>query len=226
MERSNYLNWDESIQILSRAVLERAPHDKIVAELLRLINGFNQRPFQEQATWHPTGFLVLPLNERNDDLLVRIHIWPVIPRKPPIPNWPIHKHAWRIDSHILIGMLIDEVFQVQLADDSDTALYAPACTAEGNVLMRTHERVHCDSVQRIAYRGGEQYSIMQNVFHVSHAVNGFMATVVVMTLPNFGSTRVVGDICGTDYYRSERIVASPDEVHELLQTLYTFLNTE
>ncbi|HEU4327038.1 MAG TPA: hypothetical protein VFS21_28110 [Roseiflexaceae bacterium] len=215
------MSW-ETIEKLSAALLGRAPHGEVLRLVEEVIDGIGATRHIHQATWHPSGFAVIPLNERNDHMLARIHIWPTPAPPRPNPDWPIHNHTWAIDSRILCGALTDETIAVTSDPEGAHVLYLPACAADGTgMLVRSEARVSATVTRRSTYHAGEQYYLAPDAFHVSVPAPDLTATVVVMTRPSFGATRVLGDLSGADSYHTSRPPVAPDVALILLGLLRT-----
>ncbi len=214
------MSWETCIEKLSAALLGRAPHDEVLRLVEEAIDRIGTTRHLRQATWHPSGFAVIPLNERNDHMLARIHVWPCPAPPRPDPDWPIHNHTWAIDSRILCGALTDETIAVASDSEGAHVLYLPACAADGTgMLVRSEARVSAAVTCRSTYRAGEQYYLAPDAFHVSVPAPDLTATVVVMTRPSFGTTRVLGGLSGADSYYTVRPPVAPDQTLELLGLL-------
>ncbi|GAB4201762.1 MAG: hypothetical protein OHK0022_24110 [Roseiflexaceae bacterium] len=214
------MSWETCIKKLCTALLGRAPHDEVLRLVEEAIDQIGATRQIHQATWHPSGFAVIPLNERNDHMLARIHIWPNPAPPRPDPDWPIHNHTWGIDSRILCGALTDETIAITPDPEGAHLLYLPACAADGtSVLVRSEARVSAEVVRRSTYHPGDQYHLAPDAFHVSVPAPELTATVVVMTQPSFGTTRVLGDRSGAASYRTSRPPVAPDHALALLGQL-------
>lgn len=216
------MSWQSTTAALSAALLRSAPHDDVTQLVAAAVDQIEATPHVRAATWHPSGFGVIPLLPQNDELLMRIHIWPTPAPARPSPDWPIHNHTWAIDSRILCGALTDETVTVTPDPHGTHVLYAPVCGPDGVALLtRTETRVAATLARRATYLPGQQYHLEPDLFHVSVPATELTATVAVMTRPSFGATRVLGDLTGAQHYRTNRLPIPPAQVLELLKQVRT-----
>ena len=212
------MSWQSTTDALSAALLRRAPHDDVAQLVAAVIDQIATTPHMHAATWHPSCFAVIPLLPRNDELLLRIHVWPTPAPARPTPDWPVHNHTWAIDSRILCGALTDETVAVTPDPQGAQVLYTPVCGLDGEAhLTRTETRVSAAVTQRATYLAGEQYHLEPDLFHVSVPAGELTATAVVMTRPSFGATRVLGDLSGDTHYRTSRTPVPPELVLAMLE---------
>lgn len=212
------MSWQSTTAALSAALLRRAPHGDVAQLVAAVIDQIATTPHLHAATWHPSCFAVIPLLPRNDELLLRIHVWPTPAPARPDPDWPVHNHTWAIDSRILCGALTDETVAVTPDPQGPRVLYTPTCTLDGEAcLTRTDARVHAAVTRRATYLPGEQYHMEPDLFHVSVPADELTATAVVMTQPSFGATRVLGDLTGGAHYCTSRAPIAPEQVLGMLR---------
>lgn len=212
------MSWQSTTAALSAALLRGAPHGDVTQLVAAAVDQIGATPHVHAATWHPSGFGVIPLLPQNDELLMRLHVWPTPAPARPSPDWPIHNHTWAIDSRILCGALTDETVAVTPDPRGAHMLYTPVCGLDGaTFLTRTGARVAAAVTRRATYLPGQQYHLEPDLFHVSVPAAGLTATVVVMTRPSFGATRVLGDLDGAEQYRTGRPPVPPEQVLGLLE---------
>lgn len=74
------------------------------------------------AYWHPTGFIVIPLQDFEGLGLLRLHIWPETTRRKRAGNPETHAHCFHLTSFVLAGEYLEHQFDAHVSDDDPKAL--------------------------------------------------------------------------------------------------------
>lgn len=74
---------------------------------------------QQEATWHPLGFMVISLGMHSEYGSLRLHIWPEGHRDVRSIEPGIHDHAWHLASVVMHGTYRDEFHRVSRTADID-----------------------------------------------------------------------------------------------------------
>lgn len=140
--------------------------------------------------WHPLGFVSCTLAS-GPDWALKIHLWPKGRRLTKRPNWPIHDHAYRIDSRVLHGAIRNRVYCV--APGSDLELYSVDYENKASSLSPTGTRVDVSLVSSTSLPLDSRYAIELGTFHHSYVPpTTLAASIVLKTLRTSSGPYVVG----------------------------------
>lgn len=206
--------WEGPATALWAALRQDAP---LPAGALReLSRGLVAAP--PEATWHPTGFLVLALLRRGEGAL-RLHLWPEGPRELGTPCWPVHDHVWDLRSQVLEGEVESRGYAVVDDERGGAVLYAVGYgERRSSCMRRSHRRVRVQEQAPRRIAAGERYEVAAGRFHASTvAVGDFAATLAATGAAQRPWPWVVGDLDAPAVIAVERPVASPERVAELLR---------
>ncbi len=131
---------------------------------------------------HGNGFIQLDLDDRN-----RLHVWgdPRIPKQE--VSTPIHDHVFDFRSRIIIGRLINMVYEYSPNPFGDYRVYKSAVregkdtileptSSVGYLEIEYAEMVSANSVSR-------DYALSEGKIHESFAPDGVAATVITKSAP-------------------------------------------
>ncbi len=176
------------------------------------------------GTWHPTGFVVLRLHsDAAGDL--RLHVWPSAARRYGDPRWPIHDHTWNLSSEVLCGTVTSRDYTVTDDPNGEACLYAvDYASARDSALIRSERFVRVVPTPPRTLRPTEPYEVAAGDFHASEVDPGDLAATLVATrLTDRPHPWVVGPSDGPATVPVERPVATPAEVHALLDAVLAVL---
>jgi len=139
-----------------------------------------QRKAGQVPKLHPHGFIQLELQGRNR----RLHVWDVdIPRTADPAT--MHDHVWDFTSLVLVGTLVNHVFEPDWHEDGNFMLWK--CQPErqegargGKVLASTEQRCFIKRTGRVAINREEIYKFPAFAFHDSEGI-GYTATLFEKT---------------------------------------------
>ncbi len=127
---------------------------------------------------HGNGFIQIDLTDRS-----RLHVWgdTRIPRQ--TVSTQIHDHVFGFESTIIVGRLINVVYEVETCEHGDYRVYVPEVRkGEDTILKPTSMQVvvepfHVDMIDWNS--GNRKYGTMPFEFHESFAPDGPAATIIV-----------------------------------------------
>jgi len=197
---------------------QRLPRAPIHALLVAL------RRTPPAGTWHPTGFVVLPLDSDPTGAL-RLHLWPPGARQYGDPRWPVHDHTWELRSEILCGTVTSRGYTVIDDPEGDARLYAVDYSTRRSSALRRSDRpvrVHANPPRTL--HPAEAYEVAAGDFHASEVEEGHLAATLVATQPtDRRHPWVVGPPDGPSTVPVERPVATPLEIRALLDAVLAAL---
>jgi hypothetical protein len=174
---------------------------------------------QVSFTWHPLGFAHAEICSEND-LALRLHLWPKAKRRPQQPFWPIHTHAFHLQSTVLVGTIQNRFFFVNSNQGGSKQLYRVEYRGEGSALLAT--KVFAEApVDRIQVTGpGESYEVPIGAFHSSTVPEQALATTLVRVSQHANiQPKVVGTRSGSIEYYYERSLCEQSVVRDSLESV-------
>lgn len=127
-----------------------------------------------QPRVHGNGFIQLDLTDR-----VRLHAWGDrrIPKQQ--VDVPLHDHVFSFDSHVLLGKLQDQLFDVH---ESETGPYRAHRAAlrhgQDTILVPEGGRLDIVPGRTIVVRAGEMYHMPKGVVHQSTPLEASISIIV------------------------------------------------
>lgn len=127
---------------------------------LELLHSENIEPL-----WHPLGFVSCILKEEKDEI-IKLHYWPKGERKTKVPNWPIHNHAYDIESTILYGE-IKNIFYT-ISESGPYKVYEVIYDKKNSYLKeKILGKVNLNKKSELISKKGDSYTIKKHNFHES-----------------------------------------------------------
>ncbi len=196
----------EELDRLASSIVDDGSGDDVFAHLLPLLAP--ARLSRYSATWHPLGFLVVRLGEVSSGQL-RLHVWTTQARPTQLPNWPIHTHIFELHSHILVGAVINDWYEVQPGPSGRSRLYEVAYRGTTSTMKASPTYVDCVRTLRKSFVAGASYVVDRGQYHATEVADGrFAATIVVAGNPVDAAPMVVGSRDGDGVYTYERVECS------------------
>jgi hypothetical protein len=153
---------------------------------------------------HPVGFIHAKLDQQGPHA-VRLHIWPVPSIPPQDPPWLIHRHAWKLESTVLFGSVVNRLYEVSPDPAASRRLYEVGYDDLESVMRQLDEPVDCCLSSEEMIREGQTYSVAESAFHSTHAPDDVAAATIAVTgEPSGSAPLVVGDVDGESEYRFAR----------------------
>ena len=152
-----------------------------VGQLLDLIDVYRKK--NKVITFHPNGFLQLPLSNSDDKRTVRfqLHIWPEDISRRGKEIFQVHDHAFGIKSFVLVGSLINTFYEIKSNPNGKFRLFQGDRT--GNQTA-TNQIISCEVIKSETISAGHGYTIPKDAFHSSVKDSLFLATVIEKTDPD------------------------------------------
>lgn len=156
------------------------------AQLLRTLASFARG----QPLWHPLGFVSCTVAQ-GPEWALKVHLWPVGARLTKKPNWPIHDHAFKIESRVLHGALRNRVYSLSPGEKFE--LYRVDYESKASSLIATGRRADLILEKSAMQETDSIYAIDKGVFHNSFVpCSKSTATVVLKTVRQSDMPLVVG----------------------------------
>jgi GrpB-like predicted nucleotidyltransferase (UPF0157 family) len=170
------IHFDDCLRLLAMS------RQELVAELSRNRLGV--------PLWHPLGFVSCTL-VGGPDWALKVHLWPKGHRLTKRPTWPIHDHAYRIDSRILQGTIRNRIYSV--TPGSKLELYSVDYENKASSLAPTGTRVDVSLFSSTTQSLDSRYTVELGTFHHSYVPpTALAASVVVKTLRTSVGPYVIG----------------------------------
>lgn len=175
------------------------------------------------ASWHPTGFMVLPLRDVDGLGLIRLHIWPAGVRPKRAGNPEIHSHVFHLASYVLDGTYVEHQFVTTPTSD-------PAADYRGYSVLPPvgdgKDRILPDGstylVERVATEvtaAGGFHNLPAGVYHLTDIGAEPVATVALLSRPQPGMVDHLVGIEDHEGLVSERQSVDPAALSENLSRL-------
>jgi hypothetical protein len=170
------------------------------------------------ATRHVLGFMHIRLGEVDGHAL-RLHLWPYPLWPLADPPWPVHTHAWKVESFVVVGAVENLLYSVDANARGRGRLYRVEYGGTESRRVATQQVVDCTFQSRERFTAGSYYEIPEGQFHTTRTVDAFATTLVVTGPPQPAPPLVMGDADGDPVYRYTTRVVSPEQAQELLARL-------
>src|SRR5438132_13498275 len=175
---------------LARSISGKGKREDVITHLLPLLAPTHLEAYS--ATWHPLGFLVVRLGEVPSGQL-RLHIWTSNSRPIQLPNWPVHTHIFELQSHILVGTVTNEWYEVKPGNPGYSRLYEVAYRGTTSMMNATSNYVDCACTLQESFDPGSNYVVDREQYHATEVADGrFAATIVLAANPVDAVPIVVG----------------------------------
>lgn len=141
--------------------------------------------------WHPLGFVSCVIDEVSSSHIARVHYWPEGERRVKNPDWPIHTHAYRLESLVLAGAVRDLQYRVQ--SGTEWCEYSVNYYSGGSEIVRTPNEVDTFAEVDELRRSGSRYEVPRGVYHqtlVPHEQSA--VTLVLLTDHSSDAPKVLG----------------------------------
>ncbi len=211
------IHMTEELDRLAKLIMVDGRREDVVANLLRVLEP--PRLSSYSATWHPLGFLVVRLGLATSGQL-RLHIWISAERPIQLPNWPIHTHMFELHSHILVGTVTNEWYDVRSGPSGRSRLYEVGYEGTSSTMKATPAYVDCLQSLRESFVPGNRYVVDRNQYHATNVTDGiFAATIVVAASPIQTPPMVVGSRDGLGVYTYDRQECSVGKLKPIVAEL-------
>lgn len=178
----------------------------IVESLKFLLKNFVKRQILD-VTLHPLGFCKFSLFHTSEYNL-RLHIW--LPQQRPIQNvnFTIHNHIWDLTSHILLGKLYHNTYEIKTDMTSPTHKeYDVLYENNKSIMIYTNRMVTCVKSKALELEAGTTYQMFVDEYHDTIVPDNLLtATLVLTTFKTQTSPIVLGPIDGESKYIYDREV--------------------
>lgn len=175
------------------------------------------------GTWHPNGFMVIPLGTNPKHGMLRLHIWPEGFRHERVEKPGIHNHAWHLASVCLKGTYQEEYYDLtkvgSVSEQERVALGALRSFQVGYNPGQPDELAFDSDVFTVAVSKTDEMQergihwIRPEAFHnTTIPLNECVATIALDSRPMQGlSPRVLLDT-SADVLQSSRIAITREEL--------------
>jgi len=201
--------------------------DSISLEEIRSLLEYASTAWGSLSTiWHSLGFVHATLWS-NDQLSLRLHIWPAGVRSEGEQQWKIHDHVYAFSSMVILGSITDTIVSVSVAGNSTHQIYEVEYGAEESVLHRTSSSVSTEYGRSRFMRKGETYSLPRKMFHFTSASAGQLTATIMATynIDVNDTARVLGDLSGPPLIRRPIVRRTPP-VESLIGPLLEAISEE
>jgi hypothetical protein len=144
---------------------------------------------------HPYGFLHASLGQTNDGRGLRIHIWAGSDKARDVPT-RVHAHAWVARSHLLLGGLTNEIYDVTEAvteaESGQRQLFVVQYIDGASTRVPTTSRVTHSLVESREYVAGQTYDLEHGVYHRTVVPLDELTVTLFATAPKQSVPLVVG----------------------------------
>lgn len=205
-------------QHLLNAVRSDNTHD-VVAAGRSLVSILAKEPELVTIAAHPVGFGHAKILEE-DDLTIRLHLWPIPAIEPQDPPWLVHRHAWPLTSYVICGAITNELYSVTRNVDGPRRLYSVGYEDNTSIMRATSERVDCIQSEAFGVGPGERYDVGSSAFHSTRAFAPEPTATIAVTGRITGDPPlVVGSSDGQGEYRFARSEFDRSRTREVLGSL-------
>ncbi|MGZ5281625.1 MAG: hypothetical protein ACXWEY_05035 [Bacteroidia bacterium] len=175
----------------------------------------------DKIFFHPLGFIYSPLFTFDNKESIRLHIWDKENRHYQEPRMDIHNHYYTVNSYVLSGRIINNIFYKVDHKPSNYTIYTGSYNENGErCLESTRETIYVEKVKEEIINPNSIYNITPEVLHSSHVdLNDFTCTIVYTENPGQPSTKVLGPLFGEFQYTYNHKIVNRDLVEDLLEKL-------
>jgi len=219
----------ELLDSLVKQVQSKRCHQSVLKLTCSILENIRDSSDEISLVHHPLGFFLVKLGQINL-VSIRLHIWLPNRRNMQHPNWSIHDHNFNLESCILTGEIVNNIFHVNFNSSHPTnCLYLVGYNDNMSILTRISQFLSCQLTNQSTYSQGNYYSVKRGEYHSTKVSLEYLtATIVLASNQNETSPRVIGDLEGSEEYKYRRITTQPSEFYEiislLLSKLYADLN--
>jgi hypothetical protein len=153
------------------------------SQLPYLRENFSALNSRAQPLWHPLGFVSCIIRDE-EKYTTRVHYWPKNERRHKNPNWPIHTHAYVLDSLVLEGRVRD--IQYRQGEGSEYTIYSVSYSDQNSTIDRTDQHISIEYLVDDVRESGEEYSVPIGTFHQTLVPTNESAITLVV-ISRFGS---------------------------------------
>lgn len=201
---------------------------ELASDMLQKKKGINRKLIElidqklEEKTlrgnWHPLGFIHLKLGTIENLGDLRLHIWSDTERKIQKPEMPIHNHVFTVNSHILIGRVINKEYKI--TKGADYRIYDIYYEGNSSILRASDCSVNCELVSISMNRTNDFYQVINGDYHESIVADSeFAATLVLATDKTNESPITLGFVNGKSEYVYDRIICEETTLLNLIRKL-------
>lgn len=164
----------------------RARIDQVLANL----DSYVAKALVHGATWHPTGFMVLPLWDIEGLGLVRLHIWSEGLRPKREGNPEIHSHCFHLTSYVLEGLYVEHQYSAQQSSGED-AVYrgynvVPPVGDGLDRITPDGSRYRVQTMGTESTPAGEFHNLPAGIHHMTDIGDEPAATIALISRPQPG----------------------------------------
>jgi len=113
---------------------------------------------------HPLSFYKITIYS-DDRFDIRLHAWLKNSHNGISGESRIHNHTWNLNSVVLLGEVVNSVYELTESPESDLEVFEIVYGKLGSERKRTNQRVVVSSAAETAYRSGDRYSLPAVSFH-------------------------------------------------------------
>lgn len=170
--------------------------------------------------WHPLGFIMCKYLVENN-VSIRIHIWPKDGGKPQKPYWNIHNHIFSLKSWVLYGEITNKEYELLNDDQSNNVIYKVNYSNNISSLIKTEKRVKIKQANIDHNNERSSYGMKSGIFHLSENTGKTNAlTIMYAEDSNMQSPEVIGHISGLTKYEYKRSEVSSDYLDKLINEFF------
>lgn len=186
---------------------------------LALLEFIVQSPLPIPFTWHPLGFAHAKILSQ-DQMALRVHLWPCADRRPQHPLWPVHTHIFNLESLVLSGRVQNTLYNFHSTDVGPNQLYRVEYRDGGSALIATETFGDASEYQIHVAGPGEKYEVLPEMFHSSSVEEHELAATLVRTCQqNIINAWVLGGREGRPEYFYRRSPCDPGVVLKVLRSV-------
>jgi hypothetical protein len=178
-----------------------------------------------QSAFHPLGFVVITLY-RTSSTALRLHIWPKV-RAVQQPAWMIHDHTFRFDSHVMVGELVNVLYEIKSNMERKYRVFDVDYQDGRSIMRPTTQVVALKEKMREAVVAGGYYSIGPGEIHETEVPPASVTATILLT-ENVQRTppRVFGDVGVSEDIEYIRAPLEPAAVLALLTQIQSLLKAK
>ncbi len=193
--------------------------DDVVGISRSLLHLLAEEPSLLTVTVHPVGFGHAKLVE-DENLTIRLHLWPIPAIPPQDPPWLVHRHAWPLTSYVIYGGVTNELYVVNAEEEGPYRLYSVGYEGTTSVMHATPQRISCTLDSECQVDASGKYHIAASSFHSTTANSTKPTATIAVTGRMTGDPpTVVGSADGRAEYRFGRAELPAAHVAEILSSL-------